>query len=214
LPLKTAVAIVLACASAILIVGLSTARKSNSLVRAASTDAPSYAANGDMLPLPNYREWIYLTSGIDMSYSPKAAEMPDHSMFDNVFVNPAAYRSFLATGRWPEKTVMVLEVREAKTKGSINQRGHFQGTDLMGFEVHVKDASRFPNKWAFFDFDSPDKNGTLIPEGAPCYTCHAAHAAVDTTFVQFYPTLLPVAQKKGTLSEAFLKEESAGGAGK
>jgi hypothetical protein len=36
-----------------------------------------------------------------------------------------------------------------------------------------------------------------------------AHAAVDTTFVQFYPTLLPVATAKGTLSKAFLDEEAA-----
>lgn len=183
-------------------------------VHAASASTPSYAANGDLLPPVDYREWIYLTSGIDMSYSPKTDEMADHSMFDNVFVNPAAYRSFLATGTWPDKTVMVLEVREARSKGSINQRGHFQGTGIMGFEVHVKDEARFPGKWAFFDFDAPDKNGTLIPQGAPCYTCHQAHAAVDTTFVQFYPTLLPVAQKKGTLSEAFVKEEQDAGAGK
>jgi Cytochrome P460 len=182
---------------------------SHRAVAAASiSEVPSYAPNGDLLPLKNYREWVYLTSGIDMSYSPKAG-MEDHSMFDNVFVNPAAYKSFLATGTWPDKTVLVLEVREARSKGSINQRGHFQGTDLMGFEVHVKDESHFPGKWAFFDFDSPGKNGTLIPQGAPCYSCHLAHGAVDTTFVQFYPTLLPLAQAKGTLSEAFRKEAAS-----
>ncbi len=136
---------------------------------------------------------------------PKPAEMQDHSMFDNVFVNPEAYRSFLATGTWPDKTVMILEAREAISKGSINERGHFQSGEVMGFEVHVKDEARFPGKWAFFEFDSPSGNGTLIPQGAPCYTCHAAHAAVDTTFVQFYPTLLPVATKKGTLSARVLE---------
>ena len=82
----------------------------------------------------------------------------------------------------------------------------------MGLEAHVKDEARFPGKWAFFDFDSPDKMGTLIPQGAPCYACHATHGAVDTTFVQFYTTLLPLAQKKSTLSEAFLKEEAESGA--
>jgi hypothetical protein len=178
------------------------------VVHADNDAAPAYAGNSDLLPPKDYREWIYLTSGIDMSYSPKAADMQDHSMFDNVFVNPAAYRSFVATGTWPDKTVMVLEVRGAKTKGSINQKGHFQDTEIMGFEVHVKDEARFPGKWAFFDFDSPNKNGTLIPQGAPCYTCHTAHAAVDTTFVQFYPTLLPIAKAKGTLASAYLKEES------
>ena len=37
----------------------------------------------------------------------------------------------------------------------------------------------------------------MIPTAADCYSCHAAHAAVDTTFVQFYPTLLPIAQAQG-----------------
>jgi Cytochrome P460 len=194
-----------------LAIAVSMLRRPAEPAHAAMETTPAYAANGDLLPPRDYREWIYLTSGIDMSYSPKAMEMQDHSMFDNVFVNPAAYRSFVATGTWPDKTVMVLEVRGAKTKGSINQRGHFQATEIMGFEVHVKDAARFPGKWAFFDFDSPDKNGTLIPQGAPCYTCHAAHAAVDTTFVQFYPTLLPIAKAKGTLAAGFLKDESAPG---
>lgn len=196
-----------ACTLPIFLAGLIFSRPTPS-VKAASGDAPTYAANGDLLPPTNYREWIYLTSGIDMSYSPKP-EMRDHPMFDNVFVNPSAYRSFLATGTWPDKTVLVLEVRGARSKGSINQTGHFQGTDLMDIEVHVKDEARFPGKWAFFSFDSIAGNGALIPAGATCYSCHSTHAAVDTTFVQFYPTLLPIAQKEGTLSDAFVKEEAA-----
>jgi len=175
-------------------------------VKAAGDGAPGYAANGDLLPVRDYREWIYLSSGIDMSYTPRPAGM---TMFDNVFVNPAAYRSFVATGTWPDQTVLVLEIREAKSKGSINQLGHYQGGQLMGLEVHMRDAKRFPGGWAFFDFDSPDKNGTLIPQGAPCYSCHAAHGAVDTTFVQFYPTLLPVAEEKKTFSDAYLKEQAS-----
>ncbi len=197
------------CLLAIALAALSALHRPR-LVEAAGAAVPAYAANGDLLPPSNYREWIYLTSGIDMSYTPKSDEMQDHSMFDNIFVNPEPYRSFLATGTWPDKTVMVLEVREARSKGSINQHGHFQGTGVAGFEVHVKDEARFPGKWAFFSFDSPTSKGTLIPQGAPCYICHAAHAAVDTTFVQFYPTLLPLARKKGTLSEAFLKDEAVG----
>ena len=46
----------------------------------------------------------------------------------------------------------------------------------------------------------------MIPRSAECYSCHAAHAAVDTTFVQFYPTLLPVATKLGTLNPAYVAE--------
>ncbi len=118
------------------------------LARAASTDPPAYAANGDLLPPTNYREWIYLTSGIDMSYSPKAAAM-DHSMFDNVFVNPAAYRSFLATGTWPDKTMHGARSAGGTKKGSINRPGTFRAPDLMDFEVHVKDETRFPANGLF-----------------------------------------------------------------
>jgi hypothetical protein len=179
-------------------------------VHAASENAaaytPTYTRDGDLVPPLQYREWIYLTTGMDMSYVPGSD--PSMSMFDNVFVNPEAYRSFLSTGTWPDKTVIVLETRGASSKGSINKAGHFQSGSVMGLEVHVKDEARFPGKWAFFDVASESK-ATLFPQKAACYSCHAEHAAVDTTFVQFYPTLLPIAQKKGTLSPAYLKEKAA-----
>ena len=206
---KSIVSSALVCAAAIC--GIAAFFHQTQPVRAGAGDGPAYASNGDMLPPANYREWIYLSTGIDMSYSPNAMQM-DHSMFDNVFVSPAAYRSFLATGTWPDKTVMVLEVRGANKRGSINQRGQFQSTSVMGIEVHVKDESRFSGKWAFYEFDSLQKNGSLVPEKAPCYTCHAAHGAVDTTFVQFYPTLLPLAKEKNTLSASYLKDESTASA--
>jgi hypothetical protein len=36
--------------------------------------------------------------------------------------------------------------------------------------------------------------------------CHLKSAAVDMTFVQFYPTLLQIAKKKNTLSPGYAKE--------
>jgi hypothetical protein len=167
---------------------------------------PSYTKEGDLVPPLQYREWVYLTTGLDMSYTPNGNS--DMSMFDNVFVNPEAYQAFVATGTWPDKTAMVLEHRRAESKGSINKTGHFQSGGIMGLEVHLKDESRFPGKWAFFDVASESK-ATLIPQSASCYSCHTDHAAVDTTFVQFYPTLLPLAQKKGTLSANYLKDQAA-----
>jgi hypothetical protein len=172
-----------------------------------STQTPTYTADGRLLFPASYREWIYLTSGIDMSYSPNATGM-DHSMFDSVFVNPDAYKAFLQTGTWPDKTILVLEVRVAGSKASINKSGHYQTSELMGREVHVKDESRFPGKWAFFGFDG-DGPAKQVPEEAACYSCHEQHAAVDTTFVQFYPTLIELAKNKGTLSANYLKEEAA-----
>jgi len=176
----------------------------NQTQTAPATSGPEYTADGQLKLPERYREWVYLSTGFDMSYSPGAMQM-DHHMFDNVFVNPEAYKKFLETGTWPDKTMLALEVRKAEGKGSINQKGNFQGTERMGLEIHVKDESRFPGKWAFFGFDD-SKTATMVPKEAACYTCHSAHAAVDTTFVQFYPTLLPIAKSKGTLSAPYQKE--------
>ena len=66
----------------------------------------------------------------------------------------------------------------------------------------------FSAGWGFFGF-SGEQPASLIPQAAACYACHQDHAAVDTTFVQFYPTLLPVSATKATLSAAYLAEEKA-----
>ena len=168
---------------------------------------PEYTGDAQLKLPENYREWVYLTSGFDMSYSPNTMQM-DHHMFDNVFVNPDSYKAFIETGTWPDKTMLVLEGRMAEGKGSINQKGNYQGTETMGIEVHVKDEGRFAGKWAFFIFDKA-KTAKMVSVDMACYSCHSEHAAVDTTFVQFYPTLLPIARSKGTLSAAYLKESGA-----
>jgi len=166
----------------------------------ARSGRPEYTSDGHLKMPENYRQWVYLTSGFDMSYSPSM--QMGHHMFDNVFVDPVSYKAFLEAGTWPDKTMLVLESRAAKDKGSINKAGNYQDTEVMGIEVHVKDSARFPGKWAFFGSDD-GKTGNLFPPEAQCYKCHAEHAAVDTTFVQFYPTLLGVARQKKTLSPSY-----------
>jgi hypothetical protein len=80
----------------------------------------------------------------------------------------------------------------------------------VGVEAEVKDESRFPEKWAYFSFR---ENGRLkdtavaLPQGS-CFSCHHASGAVENTFTQFYPTLLPVAVTKGTLNPGYKPEES------
>jgi hypothetical protein len=173
---------------------------------ASAMHGPTYTSDGKLEMPANYREWVYLSTGFDMSYSPRA--QAGHHMFDNVFVEPSAYQAFKKTGTWPDKTMFALEARGAIDKGSINKGGNYQSSELMGVEVHLKDTSRFPGGWAFFGFDDA-KPATMIPTAASCYSCHAEHAAVDTTFVQFYPTLLPIAEAKGTLAAGYKHDLTA-----
>ena len=157
---------------------------------------PQYTGDNKLLPPADYREWIFLSSGLGMSYSAQAG----HEMFTNVFVPQWAYARFMENGKWPDKTVFVVEERSAETKGSINKVGQFQ-TDVMGYGVEVKDETRFPEKWAYFNFDGDSKSAQANPKNA-CWQCHEDHAAVEHSFVQFYPTLKPVAKKFGTYKQS------------
>lgn len=167
----------------------------------AADGGPAYTPDGRLKLPENYREWVFLSSGLDMSYLDRD-DMAGHSMFDNVFAEPAAYREFVRTGTWPDGTSLLLEVRAAAGRGSINQHGKFQTGELLAVEMHVKDTKRFRGGWAFFSFHGAQP-ARMIPLSVDCYACHEQHAAVDTTFVQFYPTLLEVATLKGTLSPGY-----------
>ncbi|HEX5281147.1 MAG TPA: cytochrome P460 family protein [Micropepsaceae bacterium] len=151
----------------------------------------------------DYREWVFLTSSLDLNYSDATA---DRSVLDNVFVNRDAYRAFVRTGTWPDKTIIVKENRIAASAGTISKSGKFQ-TQVLNMEMHVKDEARFPGKWAFFVSSDGKAPGMLVPTTAACYSCHSAHGAVDTTFVQFYPTLLEIAKGKNTLSSGYLNDQ-------
>jgi len=159
---------------------------------------PQYDEKGRLLRPADYREWMFLSAGYGMNYSPG----PDsHEMFTNVFVQRWAYDEFLKSGKWPEQSMFVIDERDAASRSSINQKGHYQ-TDLMGLAVEVKDSARFPEKWAYFVFSAEGKMAEAMPKGNPCWACHDAHAAVEHTFVQFYPTLKPVAKQFGTYNES------------
>jgi hypothetical protein len=129
-----------------------------------------------------------------MSYASNAGQDLNPT-FDNVFVNPRSYDAFLKSGMWPDQTVLLLEVRGSASRASINRSGRFQ-TELLAIEAHVKDNAR--GGWAFYTLGIGGERGSLIPKSADCYSCHEKSGATDTTFVQFYPTLIPVAKAAGT----------------
>src|SRR5579863_8117318 len=135
----------------------------------------AYAAEGQVKFPVDYRQWVFLSAGLGMTYGPIGAANTMGPMFDNVFVNPRSYREFLETGHWPDKTMFVLEVRGSESHGSINKDGHFQ-TDIMGIEAEVKDRSAKTGEWTFYGFGDLKNTATAVakPIGreASCYSCH------------------------------------------
>ncbi len=172
---------------------------------AEASPAIRYAANGELIKPADFREWVFLSSGLGMTYNPppSGASAPAGRplSFTNVYVNPSSYRAFMQTGAWPDQTIFILEVRSSASEGSINQGGHYQA-DLRAIEAEVKDASR-PLAWSYYDFGRSGDRAAPLPERAPCYECHSTKAAVEQSFVQFYPTLMDVARKMGTVNAGY-----------
>jgi len=86
----------------------------------AAPGRPQYTGDNKLLRPADYREWIFLSSGYGMSYNAQTG----HEMFTNVFVPQWAYLEFLKSGKWPDKTMFVVEERGATNKGSINKVGN------------------------------------------------------------------------------------------
>jgi len=157
---------------------------------------PQYTAKGELIPPPDYRDWVFLTSSLDLNYAPG---QPKTHVFDNVFVDPASWAAFKKTGHWPDKTVMVRENLVGGAETSIAKAGQFQTEHNLGLELHVRDDARFKGGWGFFATDG--KPAALIPYQADCYSCHEQHGSSQSTFTQFYPTAKPIAHKAGNYAE-------------
>lgn len=169
-------------------------------------EGPTYTAGGELVRPADYREWAYVSSGLGMTYGPAKAAEGQPPRFDNVFVTRGAYREFLRSGTWPDKTMFILEVRAAESNVSINNGGRSQG-EVVAIEASVKDKERFRDGgWGFYSFDGPKgfrESAAPLPASASCYSCHETKAAVDNTFVQFYPTLFEAARRHETVRPGY-----------
>jgi len=160
--------------------------------RVIGVDHPLYTADGKLALPENYRQWVFLSSGFGMNYSNGGG---NHPMFTNVYVSPSAFQGFKSNGKWPNGSQFVVEIY-SPAQGSINKSGYFQD-QMQGLDIEVKDSSQ-KNEWSYYNFNPGDKTAEALGGGA-CNTCHSEHAAVEHTFVQFYPTLLSFAQEKHLL---------------
>ena len=153
----------------------------------AEAGAPQYDDKGALRRPEGYQEWTFVGASLGLSYAEGAA--PDGpGEFHHTYLRPASYSEFRRTGKFPEGTVLVLELHEAAQKVAPSRHGLFEGR-RVAVEAAVKDSARFPEGWAYYSFgDGSQATATAFPRGA-CFECHRQHAARDNVFVQFYPVL-------------------------
>lgn len=160
------------------------------------SSAPQYTADNQLIRPADYRQWVYVSSGLGMNYAPGVAANNTPS-FTNVFVNPESYKAFMSTGKWPDKTVFALEIYSSASHGSINKQGRFQDA-FLALEAEVKDESKGADTWSYYGFGVDGQTAKPLPRSA-CWQCHENNAAVEHSFAQFYPAFIDVALAKGTV---------------
>jgi len=161
--------------------------------RPAPAGAPSadagparFSADGRLVRPERHREWILAGASLGLGYSePRGGGV---GLFHNVYLDPRAYAQHRRDRTFPEGTVLVMEQFRPAEKAHPALSGYFEGA-RVGLEAAVKDSARFRGGWGYFSFgDRGDTLARALP-AANCAACHAAHAATDNVFTQFYPAL-------------------------
>lgn len=151
---------------------------------------PHYDASGALIRPKNFETWVFVGASTGLSYEP-GMNSRGSGEFKNVYISPEAYRAYLATGKFPEKTMLALALYDPSEKVSPAKAGYFEG-EFTSLAFAVKDRGHASESWSYYDF--PADGGHLADSAkafakSQCYDCHHQHALDDNVFVQFYPIL-------------------------
>jgi hypothetical protein len=149
--------------------------------------------NGELERPTGFREWIYVGTPVTPNdLNNGKAAFPEHH---NVYIDPKSWAHWKKTGEFRENTIIMKELVNVGTTVAVSGNGYFQG-DFIGLEATIKSKKHFPNEpgnWAYYSFSTSDHK-TLTTSAQPfpaasCNGCHAAAAADDFVFTQYYPVL-------------------------
>jgi hypothetical protein len=167
---------------------------------------PSYTPDGKLELPGGYRTWVFVGANLSPEYRTEAeqgaAPPPDRrkaragDQFHHVYINPESYAEFRKSGKFPDPTILILEIFRAETRDAkgVLSGGQVEG-ERTGLSAAVKDARRPGGgvPWAYYSFDVKRNPTSVKPSAAhadkECYACHLEHASNDNVWVQFYPAL-------------------------
>ena len=178
---------------------------------AAEAAAPVFNDIGELERPAGFRRWIFVGAPLTPNaLNGGAAGFPE---IHNVYIEPGAYDKFVASGTWPEGTMIARELQltlpgDARngSREEASGRGYFPGA-FNGLDVSVKDMQRFPdtNGWGFFSFglrEPPYAGYAAEAPVAACAGCHIASAHDDMVFSGFYRQLeIPLDDRRSPMQE-------------
>mgnify|MGYP001546890648 FL=1 len=164
---------------------------------------PQWTEQGELLQPKDFREWVFIGAPLTPhGLNNGKANFPE---FHNVYVPPAAFKAYRATGEWPEGTMILKELQLTSGTPEFKDGSHFEPSGrgyfpgaVNGVDVMVKDSKRFAKSknWGFFNFNHsapPYLKAASERSIAECAGCHIANAHEDMVYVNLYkPILTPL----------------------
>jgi len=129
------------------------------------------------VPYPDgYRRWVHVSSTLDQGTSRFAG-------LHHIYANDKALAGY-RTGQFPDGSVVVFDLFEARTQGNAISAGARRHVDVMH-----KDRKRFPETggWGFEEFRGDSRTDRALDDGArhACYSCHLKQEAQGLLFSTF-----------------------------
>ena len=112
-----------------------------------------------------------------------------------VFAERAAVRAYRETGKWPDGSTLVKELRGASptvmSTGFSAPTGELNGWFVMvkGRAAPTKVTSHWGDGWYGAQYDAKDRKRNLSPGWASCRGCHTPVQSTDWVFAAGYPVL-------------------------
>jgi hypothetical protein len=129
------------------------------------------------IPFPNdFRKWMHVKTAIITSSHPAASV---EGGLHHIYANSNAAQGY-ASGRFPEGSIIVYELLEAREKDGVIYEGPRRRVDVM-----VKDSAAFraTGGWGFARFRESEVQSELTDQARlDCFECHRRAAEHDSVF--------------------------------
>jgi hypothetical protein len=135
----------------------------------------------EKVPYPEgYRRWTHVRSGL---IGPESPDYQQTGGLHHIYANDKAMKGY-ESGRFPDGSVIVYDLLEAKTKDGVATEGRRRYITVMH-----KDSRRFANTggWGFEVFlkDSRTERTVWPNAKTKCFDCHTSQKDRDYVFGSF-----------------------------
>jgi hypothetical protein len=116
----------------------------------------------------NFRRWVHVRTGVVLPDADTKL-MSEEGMHD-IFANQEAVKGY-ASGDFPDGSIIVYELREAKPKSGVIVEGDRKRVDVM-----IKNSRLYKSTggWRFERFWANDQtHDALRDSGTMCFSCHS-----------------------------------------